>query len=649
MSLVANIQGLGKYVAYYPNLNHITGNVLASILLHELIFQTQYQADPAGVSIKEIKLMELTGFSQKELRSARARLASKGLTVETAKGLPKRNFYRVNSEVVDSLWSEYQCTHLSAVSLAREEKKNRLQSVLSGLTGEDASVSPIRTHQSVLSGRTGESCQDASSESYQDALSYTSLKSLDKSLDKSLEEKDSRALESESESVPIADEPEKGESQNLILCLEIQEESKVKTGKRRGQENQDTPQPPPQSEKQADQGIIIDLWNDSARFTVCMPIGKLAQEKKLVVTAFRQTEKIDELPKIIKLCFCIAVKMLRTNILESQKLEQSTFVSSEALEEGLILPDTFSIGSDFSIRLAINQEPIWDGTARFVVSTQTSTLSSTLIGSFLGLKAARTWLEICRSYAPTATDAKLMDSITGSTVKEITLTPSKPPKLTEADFDRFWEIVKMEAGKSGKAASLKKFLAIKGVSADTLIQARIQQQEWHRANRGVLKYLSVPNNWLRDGRWEDEMKSSIAPSQHSSPADLSLVRSPSELAATDQEFDSWWNRYLAIVSEINDIPCQGDRNQALNAYKKLLMAGCTEEMLSRSLKAYYDQSKERWLRGKQVFMTSAAKFLENDTWKVAIAKDEVKAPTQAEQTNTAWADRLRAKHGAVAL
>ena len=227
--------------------------------------------------------------------------------------------------------------------------------------------------------------------------------------------------------------------------------------------------------------------------------------------------------------------------------------------------------------------------------------------------------------------------------------PSQPPKLTEADFDRFWEIVKMEDGKSGKAASLKKFLAIKGVSADTLIQARIQQQEWHRANRGVLKYLSVPNNWLRDGRWEDEMKSSIAPSQHSSPADLSLVRSPSELAATDQEFDSWWNRYLAIVSEINDIPCQGDRNQALNAYKELLMAGCTEEMLSRSLKAYYDQSKERWLRGKQVFMTSAAKFLENDTWKVAIAKDEVKAPTQAEQTNTAWADRLRAKHGAVAL
>ena len=79
------------------------------------------------------------------------------------------------------------------------------------------------------------------------------------------------------------------------------------------------------------------------------------------------------------------------------------------------------------------------------------------------------------------------------------------------------------------------------------------------------------------------------------------------------------------------------------------MAGCTEEMLSHSLKAYYYQSKERWLRGKQVFMTSAAKFLENDTWKVAIAKDEVKAPTQAEQTTTAWADRLRAKHGAAAL
>jgi len=445
-------------------------------------------------------LMELTGFSQKELRSARARLTSKGLTVETAKGLPKRNFYRVNSEVVDSLWSEYQCTHLSAVSLAREEKKNRLQSVLIGLTGEDASVSPIRTHQSVLTGRTGESCQDASSESYQDALSYTSLKSLDKSLDKSLEEKDSRALECESESVSIADESEKGESQNFVLCLEIEEEGKVKTGGRNSKKKSSAAAPPKNSTSKpaalpnlsdADCDRFVAAWNEvkPAHF-----IGMLALTDS-------------KLSKSRKAIFESMVK-------ESQSVD----IAIAALQHYL------------------------------------RTLATDSYWSKDGFK----------------------------------------PK-----FENLASNEKLDLAAQSYRISLE----------------------------------TTP----------------IAPSQHSSPADLSLVRSSSELAAAGQEFDSWWSRYLAIVSEINDIPCQGDRNQALNAYKKLLMAGCTEEMLSHSLKAYYDQSKARWLQGKQVFMTSAAKFLENDTWKVAIAKDEVKAPTQAEQTTTAWADRLRAKHGAAAL
>ena len=71
---------------------------------------------------------------------------------------------------------------------------------------------------------------------------------------------------SNGESVPIADEPEKGESQNLILCLEIQEESKVKTGKRRGQENQDTPQvpqPPPSKLSKADCDRFVAAWNEA--------------------------------------------------------------------------------------------------------------------------------------------------------------------------------------------------------------------------------------------------------------------------------------------------------------------------------------------------------------------------------------------------
>lgn len=96
--------------------------------------------------------------------------------------------------------------------------------------------------------------------------------------------------------------------------------------------------------------------------------------------------------------------------------------------------------------------------------------------------------------------------------------PSPPPNLTEADFDRFWSVVKVKDSKTGKVGSRKKFLKVKGVSVETLIESRVVQQEWHEKNKGTLQYLSQPLRWLEDERWTDVMEPTpIAPQSDSLP------------------------------------------------------------------------------------------------------------------------------------
>ena len=100
---------------------------------------------------------------------------------------------------------------------------------------------------------------------------------------------------------PIADEPEKGEPQNLMLCLEIQEESKVKTGKRRKQENQDTPQvppPPPSKLSKSDCDRFVAAWNEvkPAHFTGMLPLtdSKLSKSRKAIFESMvKESQSVD--------------------------------------------------------------------------------------------------------------------------------------------------------------------------------------------------------------------------------------------------------------------------------------------------------------------------------------------------------------------
>jgi len=100
---------------------------------------------------------------------------------------------------------------------------------------------------------------------------------------------------------PIADESEKGESQNLMLCLEIQEESKVKTGKRRKRENQDTPQvpqPPPSKLSKADCDRFVAAWNEvkPAHFIGMLALtdSKLSKSRKAIFESMvKESQSVD--------------------------------------------------------------------------------------------------------------------------------------------------------------------------------------------------------------------------------------------------------------------------------------------------------------------------------------------------------------------
>lgn len=128
MSLVSFIQNFsGKYISYYPHLNHISGSVLASLFLYELIFQDQYATDPDGIAITDETWKETLGFSRQEFESARNSLESQKLIVITKKGHPCRNYYRICKERIDQLWQSFQKTGESLLTRSRQKRMENLK------------------------------------------------------------------------------------------------------------------------------------------------------------------------------------------------------------------------------------------------------------------------------------------------------------------------------------------------------------------------------------------------------------------------------------------------------------------------------------------------------------------------------------------
>lgn len=105
------ISEAGRPVAYYPALTTITGGVTATLFLCQLIYWRGKEADPNGWMYKtqEDWTAEL-GLSRCEQETARRNLISRGLLEEERRGIPCRLWYRVNLDMLNTLWEKHLST-----------------------------------------------------------------------------------------------------------------------------------------------------------------------------------------------------------------------------------------------------------------------------------------------------------------------------------------------------------------------------------------------------------------------------------------------------------------------------------------------------------------------------------------------------------
>lgn len=92
------------------------------------------------------------------------------------------------------------------------------------------------------------------------------------------------------------------------------------------------------------------------------------------------------------------------------------------------------------------------------------------------------------------------------------LRESQEIEKTEA-FDRFWQAYPKKVGKGDARKAFDKALAGKGAQLrsflDRMIAAVEQQKQSAQWTREDGQYIPNPSTWLNQGRWEDELPSTV--------------------------------------------------------------------------------------------------------------------------------------------
>lgn len=109
MKLTDYITGIGRPVAYYPNLKKITGSTTATILLCQFLYWRGKEYDANGWLYKTSEEIESeTGLSYNEQKTARAALKEAGLLEEHYARLDHQMKFRVNLDAVNDKWGTLQ-------------------------------------------------------------------------------------------------------------------------------------------------------------------------------------------------------------------------------------------------------------------------------------------------------------------------------------------------------------------------------------------------------------------------------------------------------------------------------------------------------------------------------------------------------------
>jgi hypothetical protein len=105
MRLTEFMEVIGRAVTYYPTLHTITGGVLPTLSVCQLVYWTGKGSDPDGWIYKtQQEWTDELGLSRWEQESARRELRKRGLLEERYKGLPRRLEYRVKTDALNDAW-----------------------------------------------------------------------------------------------------------------------------------------------------------------------------------------------------------------------------------------------------------------------------------------------------------------------------------------------------------------------------------------------------------------------------------------------------------------------------------------------------------------------------------------------------------------
>lgn len=109
MKLTDFLYGIGRPVAYYPNLKKITGSTTATILLCQFVYWRGKESDPDGWLYKtSIEIEEETGLTYDEQRTARKKLVENGLIEEHYARLDHQLRFRINLDVMNEKWGSIE-------------------------------------------------------------------------------------------------------------------------------------------------------------------------------------------------------------------------------------------------------------------------------------------------------------------------------------------------------------------------------------------------------------------------------------------------------------------------------------------------------------------------------------------------------------
>lgn len=420
---------LDRPIAFHRIFVTLTGSITAALMLSQGVYWSLRTNDEEGWFWKtQEEWVEETGLTRKEQENARKKLRDLKFWQEELRGVPAKLHYRIDSDLLNialqSAPNKLAQQRESAVEKAKRaaQKREERKQVRTKETNQFARKVQTGTHE------TGEhSLYTESTTQTTDHTPHAHAREI--SISQSVEPKPKpkaktvRAVRQGDETITFS----------TPIPLEQEPSPPVASA------------PPKETFRDASifpKGVFL-TWNASVKNTDYILSGG-SEKTKTGTSVDYATERngdIRELPEPLRSFVLSMVMKLQKDTSVNPTTEPFMRMSSELLLEESILDLSFLnlVGTrfsefQFSMQLLVNHQIIWDGVVSCAESTTSRFLFLRLTVSFPEARAVDTWMEICESFALTATDAKQTICRTGTNKDAQKVSHSFPPSLGPA-FD----------------------------------------------------------------------------------------------------------------------------------------------------------------------------------------------------------------------